>query len=297
MIAQDLPPAIDAPRVWLKTPGGQVAVYQHRQEGSALPPLLLVHSVNAAASAAEVRPLFEHAASTRTVWAMDLPGFGHSDRSAMEHTPASMTEAVLSVLDTLRRETGVPQVDLLAVSLGSEFAARAALTAAAPVRRLALVSPTGLSARQRRHGPPGTTLVIPWLDRWLRDSAWGDRIFRWLTRPSVIRYFLRRTFGRREIDETLWRQAVATARQPGARHAPLRFVAGALFSADALDLYKALQMPVWVSMPTRGDFTDYEGRGELAQRENWRFHRMEGGALPYFESADGFHAILDDFWR
>lgn len=45
------------------------------------PPLLLVHSVNPAASAAEVRPLFDHYRATRTVFALDLPGFRFSDRS------------------------------------------------------------------------------------------------------------------------------------------------------------------------------------------------------------------------
>ncbi len=38
------------------------------------PALLLVHSVNAAASAAQMRPLFEYCCATRTVFAIDLPG-------------------------------------------------------------------------------------------------------------------------------------------------------------------------------------------------------------------------------
>jgi pimeloyl-ACP methyl ester carboxylesterase len=296
MTPGDWPIPIDAPLVWLPTTSGQVATYRHQQVQATRPPLLLVHSVNAAASAAEVRPLFEQAATVRTVWAIDLPGFGRSDRPAMAYTPQTMTEAILAVLEAMRRETGSPLVDVLAVSLSAEFAARAALVPAARVRRLALVSPTGLSARSGRHGPPGTTRIIPWLDRSLRHPVWGERLFRLLTRPAVIRYFLRRTFGRRDIDETLWRHAVATAQQPGARHAPLRFVAGALFSADAIDLYRALHMPVWVSMPTRGDFTDYEGRGELVRRANWQFHRFEGGALPYFEDPVGFAAALEGFW-
>jgi pimeloyl-ACP methyl ester carboxylesterase len=45
------------------------------------PPLLLVHSINAAGSAYEVKPLYEHYARSRTVYALDLPGFGFSDRS------------------------------------------------------------------------------------------------------------------------------------------------------------------------------------------------------------------------
>jgi hypothetical protein len=46
---------------------------------------------------------------------------------------------------------------------------------------------------------------------------------RTLTRPGVIRYFLQRTWGSKAIDEDLWRYAVVTTRQPGARNAPFRF--------------------------------------------------------------------------
>ena len=42
------------------------------------PPMLLVHSVNAAPSAAEVRPIFDHYVATHTVFAVDLPGYGYA---------------------------------------------------------------------------------------------------------------------------------------------------------------------------------------------------------------------------
>lgn len=292
-----LPSALDAPVRLLNLAVGRVAVYQSGCNDPELPPLLLVHSVNAAASSAEVVPLFEHAKAQRTVWAMDLPGFGLSDRPDIAYSPQLMTDAVSAVLADLCAESGEHQVDVLAVSLACEFAARAAQARPLHIRRLAMVSPTGFSAKRRPHGPPGTTRVIPWLDRWLRSSVWGERIFRQLTRPGVIRYFLRRTFGRPEIDEALWRYAVATTRQPGARHAPLRFVSGALFSADVPELYRQLDLPVWVSMPTRGDFTDYERRSEFEDRPGWQFHRVQGGALPYFEDSKAFHERLDGFWR
>ncbi|MDP3252492.1 MAG: alpha/beta hydrolase [Hydrogenophaga sp.] len=298
MSVPTLRPAVNAPMEILHTVAGRLAVYHAGSEGqgAALLPLLLVHSVNAAASAAEVAPLFEHYRATRTVVALDLPGYGHSDRSDRAYTPRLMTDAVLAVVDWMRTASGAGQVDVLGVSLGCEFVARAQSEAPARIRRLALVSPTGFSRSKRRHGPPGTTLVIPWLLRLLSRPGWGDRIFRQLTRPGVVRYFLKRTFGSSHIDETLWRQAVITAQQPGAHHAPLAFLSGALFSADINTLYETLTCPVWVSMSTRGDFTDYQGRDSVASRPNWQFHAIEGGALPYFEDLPAFTAVLDPFW-
>ncbi|OSZ75228.1 alpha/beta fold hydrolase [Hydrogenophaga sp. IBVHS1] len=293
-----LPPAVNAPMEILHTAVGRVAVYHARLEGQGvgLPPLLLVHSVNAAASAAEVAPLFDHYRATRTVVALDLPGYGRSDRSDRAYTPRLMTDAVLAVVEWMRTAFGTGQVDVLGVSLGCEFVARAQSEAPAQIRRIALVSPTGFSRSKRRHGPPGTTLVIPWLLRLLSRPGWGDRIFRQLTRPGVVRYFLKRTFGSSNIDETLWRQAVITAKQPGAHHAPLAFLSGALFSADINTLYETLLCPVWVSMSTRGDFTDYQGRNSVESRPNWQFHAIEGGALPYFEDLPAFNTVLDPFW-
>jgi len=58
------------------------------------PPLVLVHSVDAAASAAEVRPVFEHCRATHTVFAIDLPGFGFSERANRRDDPRRMTDAL-----------------------------------------------------------------------------------------------------------------------------------------------------------------------------------------------------------
>ena len=100
----------------------------------------------------------------------------------------------------------------------------------------------------------------------------------------------------RPEDEALWRYCVLSARQPGAANAPFYFVSAFLFSADINTLYEALDGPVWVSMATRGDFTDYQGRHTVAGRANWQFQAIDGGALPFFEDLAGFTAQLDPFW-
>ena len=117
-----------------------------------------MHSVNAAASAAEVRPLFEHyARAARTVFALDLPGYGFSDRSDRAYTPRLMTDALHAALAQIDAALRPAPVDALAVSLGCEFLARAAAEAPARFRSLALVSPTGFNGNARRRGPPGST--------------------------------------------------------------------------------------------------------------------------------------------
>jgi len=262
------------------------------------PPLLLVHSINASASAAEMLPLFEHAGSRRSVYAPDLPGYGGSDRSDRDYSPRLMTDALHDLLDHIGQHHGSAPVDALALSLGCEFLARAAVEAPTRFRRLAFVSPTGFNGRARRFGPDGGSVGPPWALKLLKGpgKGWGAALFRGLTRPGVIRYFLERTWGSKNIDEALWRYDVLTTRQPGAHFAPLHFLSARLFSSDINTLYEKLEHPVWVSHGTRGDFTDYRGLKTVLNKPNWHVTAYPNtGALMYFEQPATFNAELDRF--
>lgn len=291
MAAADLPHALEGERFQTQGRAGRVACYV---AGSG-PPLLLVHSVNAAASAAEVRPLHEHYRASRTVYSIDLPGFGASERSDRVYSPRLMTDALLQVLEAIAARGHGGPLDALGVSTGCEFLARAAAESPARFRRIALVSPTGLRGRIARRGPAGASRAMPWLYRALRGPGWGRVLYRALTRPAVIRYFLARTWGSTAIDEQLWAYDVLTARMPGAEYAPLYFLSAGLFSADILSIYEALVPPVWLSHGVRGDFTDYRGCHWLEGRSNWRFTIYPTGALPYFELTERFIGDFDAF--
>ncbi len=300
--AAHLTPAVAGQRIELQTKAGLVSFYQSKAVGSGtanskISPLLLVHSVNAAASSAEVAPLYEHYRQTRPTYAMDLPGFGFSDRSDRPYTIRLMTDAVLAVLAHIRSVHDGATVDVVGVSLSCEYVARIGCEMPSAIRRIALISPTGFSRSKRFYGAPGSSRGIPWLYRTVSHPAWSSGLFNTLTRPGVVRYFLQRTFGRKQVDENLWRYCVLSARQAGAKHAPFYFLSAYLFAADINTLYEKLACPVWVSMATRGDFTDYRGRSTVDQRANWQFHTSEGGALPYFENLTAFTAKLDKFFK
>lgn len=291
--APTLPPAVSGERLEFDSPAGRLGVYI---AGNG-PALLLVHSVNAAASAAEMRPLHEHYRGSRTVFSIDLPGFGSSERSDRDYTPRLMTDALHALLDLIGQRCGPGPVDALALSLSCEYLTRAAAEAPGRFRSLALVSPTGFNGLRAWRGEPGSTRRVAWLYRLLHGpgAGWGGALFRGLTRPGVIRYFLQRTWGSPHIDEALWRYDQLTARQPGAEHAPLHFLSAGLFSADIHTVYEQLALPVWMSHGVRGDFTDYRGQALVQQRPNWRFTVFPTGAMPYFEQPAEFIAAYDNF--
>src|SRR3712207_5691746 len=65
------------------------------------PPLLLIHSINAAGSAYEVRPIFEPMRQRHRVFAVDLPGFGFSDRRERNYSVRLYADAVHDMLDAI----------------------------------------------------------------------------------------------------------------------------------------------------------------------------------------------------
>jgi pimeloyl-ACP methyl ester carboxylesterase len=287
-----LPPALSGTQRALSTRSGTLGYYEAGGDG---PPLLLVHSINAAASAYEVRPLYEHYSKARKVYAIELPGFGFSERRERVYTPRLMTDAILAMVEEIGRRDGALPIDALALSLSSEFLARAATERPAPFRSLALVSPTGFDARAQRRetraGGPG----IPLLRNALSFPLWSRSLYDLLVSRVSIRYFLARTWGSPAIDEGICEYDYITAHQPGAQHAPYSFVSGMLFSADITEIYDALTGPVWLTHGVRGDFVDYSRASTFAQKPGWTVEIFETGALPHFEQPDEFIRRYDAF--
>lgn len=261
-------------------------------------PLLLIHSINASGSAAEVRPLFEYFARERCVYAPDLPGFGGSDRSPRDYDVRLYTDAVHDLLDAIADSSSPGPVDALALSLSSEFLARAARQTPDRFRSLALVTPTGFQrGSERLTQPEGSNREMRWLSSILEFPLWRSALYRALVRPGSIRYFLKRTWGSDDIDEQLAAYDDLTTHQPGAENAPYAFLSGRLFSTDIRTVYEALDMPTWLPHGTRGDFKDFSGADWLDARENWQRTPYPTGALPFFEIPSEFVADYSEFLR
>ena len=286
-----LPPALDAERHEFVGRAGAQSFYS-AGEGR---PLVLFHSINAAGSAFEMRPVFEHYRHTRRVFAPDLPGYGFSDRSARDYSPRLFTDAVHDMLDQVPAD--VP-VDAMALSLTSEFLARAASERAERFRSLTFITPTGFDRRSHKlRAPEGETREVRGLHKVLTLPLWRRGLYRALTRPGVIRYFLKRTSGSDHFDEALAAYCEVTTRQPGAEHVVYAFLSARLFSKDIRDVYERLEMPVWVPHATRGDFKDFSGADWAREADNWTVQPIEGGALPHFEVPEAFFAAADAFLK
>jgi pimeloyl-ACP methyl ester carboxylesterase len=285
-----LPPAVNAERRQFRSFDAGILSY-YASDAARGRPLLLVHSVNAAASAYEMRPLFERYRGERPVYALDLPGFGFSERSDRVYSPELYSAAIL---DLVRQELPAAEpFDVVALSLGCEFSASAVLAQPDRFRSLAMISPTGFSSNQKIQQGSGR-----WRQAWLSFPLWSQAFYDLLVTPPSIRYFLQKSF-HRNVDATLAAYDYASAHQPGARYAPLYFVSGKLFTPDVRnDVYARLPLPVLVLYNRSGYGTLDELPGFAGSRANWTAIRIAGSKeLPQFENPAETAGALDHFWQ
>jgi len=267
-------------------------------QGAATSPLLLIHSVNASPSVIEMRAPFQLQSQRRTVVALDLPGFGASDRSPGRYTPDRMVRAVQDTLIWMRQHIAPAPADVMALSLGCEFATLAALAEPGSMRSLALVSPTGMERRRTGENHEGgrtresrlVTAVLHW-------PGVGRGLYAALTSQPSMRWFLARSWGTRHFDPALLEAGHANARVPGALHAPLDFLSGALFTRGIVERYAQLALPVLVAHGQRGSFTDFEAYGHVAAHApaQWQRRVFATGSMPHLERAADFDAAYQSW--
>jgi pimeloyl-ACP methyl ester carboxylesterase len=293
--AMPLPRAIDAEQRTFSDPSGaRLNAYVDRSAHGR--PLVLIHSVNAAASAYELRPLFEHYRPRRPVWALDLPGFGFSERADRVYSPQLYESAILELL---ARQVGEP-ADVVALSLGSEFAARATQARPELVRSLALISPTGFAARKagRASQWAGQAGAGDGVYQALSFPLWSQALYDLIATQRSIRYFLQQSFVG-PVDNRMAEYAYLTAHQSGARYAPLYFLSGQLFTPEVRQrVYARLSMPALV-IYDQDAYTQFDALPAfLDEHPNWRGARITPTrGLPQFEKLPETTQALDAFWQ
>jgi len=286
-MAKPLTPALDAEQFEFSLNGG-VMLRGYRGEVSEGTPLVLLHSINAVPSAMEMRPLFEHYRDKRPVWVPDLPGFGLSDRPDVAYSPSLYARWLAEWLDSLDQPA-----DVVALSLTGEFMARAILEQGIKVRSLSLISPTGVGVRTPPTTPNGSRIDRVLSSRWV-----GKPLFSLLTTKPSIRWFLGQAFVG-TTPEYLVRYALETASQPGAHHAPLKFLTFSLFTEQAITrLYSRLKLPCLV-LYDRDPNIGFERLSELTEvHSHWAAKQLSPSlGLPHWELPAETIEALEDFWK
>ena len=292
-LGRDTPPFYRSlratPREW-SWAGYRVVFYESAPaaRAAAAEPVVLVHSIHAAASAWEMRELFARLGAERRVLAYDLLGFGASDRPDLDYD-ADLYQDLLR--DFLREVADAP-AHVVAASVSAAHALHAAAGDPALFRSLTLINPTGLLTQAERSGAGGRALQnlvrLPWI---------GEALYNLLVARPTLRWFSSRLYRDPKLEEEAVGQGYAAAHQPGARYAPAAFLGDAL-AKNTYMVLRTLQTPalaLW--SPSEYLETAEERQAFAAIAPSIQQSVIEdSGAFPHEESPQEVEEKVRSFW-
>jgi len=250
-------------------------------------PVLLIHSINAAASAFEMRAPFAGLRDHFAVHALDLLGYGNSDRPARQYSGGDYADLIGDYLGALGEPAAV-----VASSLGAAYAVAAADRWPERVSALVLVCPVGIGQLARQTGPVGRGVYG------LLRGPFGRSLFRLLTTKAGVAYFLKQQayHDPASITPETLEGFYRTCRRPGAHWAPICFLTG-LLNCDIRAAFARLRQPVLTVWGRQGTTTPPSRSKEFrAANPRVGVEVVDGASLLVQDERPGqFNAIVRGF--
>ena len=249
---------------------------------SELDPVVLVHGLHPAASAADLRQPFQRLRTHRRVYAYDLLGFGASDRPDAEYSPRLFMELLQGFLEEV---VGRP-AHVVAWGLSAAYALQVASEEGGLFRSLTVVNPVGLLSQARRQKPRGQMFQAL-----LRTPVLGEALFKLAVSKPILALSRRRRGATTEIDEQY-----QISHQRNARYAPAALLGDAL-AWNAYIALRTAQTPllaIWSSDPELDD----ERRAFAGARYQLEESIISGSAdQPHEADPEGFVEVLDRWFE
>jgi len=264
--------------------GHRVAFTRHGQ-GS---PVLLVHGMYPGASSLEWRQTIPALAERHTVFALDLLGFGRSDRPAARYSPGLYQALLADVVARVVRHA------CTVVASGLSAAQLIALAARDPGRiaSLALVAPTGV-AHLREPAATGGGATR----RLLGAPLVGNAVYNRLTSTARMRAQLQAMyFDDRLVTPELVECHVRSAQQPGGKHAVRALLDGRL-NVDVRAAVRRLRLPtllLWGDVARRNPVAHAHAFRVLKHDLEWTLVH-DAGDLPHDERSTEVNLTLRSF--
>jgi len=219
---------------------GQV-FYKTAGTSSSASPLVFIHSIGAGSSSFMWRKNFDVLAQDFSVFALDLLGFGFSEKPGS--APYSADLYVELITDFIREVCGYP-VNVIGSSLGAAYAVRVADEHPELISSLVLNAPAGGESFRTRPGMAGAAFY-----GLLQSPVLGTSFHNVMASERSIRDYARRHlfYDHRRVTDRLVAHLYATSHQSGAQHAMAAFVAGYL-NTDVRGAFARLTQPsilVW----------------------------------------------------
>ena len=264
---------------------GHRIAYTRHGEGT---PVLLVHGIYAGASSFEWRHTIPALAEQHSVFAVDLLGFGRSDRPSVSYTPGLYQALLGEVIARVVREScGIVASSLSAAQL-------IALAARDPrhIASIALIAPTGV-AHLREPVAAGSAAARAFLGA----PFVGSTIYNRLTSPSSMREQLESVYADdRLVTPALIESYVRAARQPGGKHAIAALLSGRL-NVDVRAALRRVRQPtllLWGDLARQNPVEHAHAFRVIKHDLEWTLIQ-EAGDLPHDERPNEVNTALRSF--
>lgn len=200
-------------------------------------PIVFIHGVGAGASNFMWRKNFDNLAKDFRVYAVDLLGFGFSDKPPA--VPYSADLYVELITDFIREVSGSP-VKIVGSSLGAAYAIRVADEHPELIKSMILNAPAGSDTLNRRPGMAGAAFY-----GLLQSPVLGTSFYNVMASERSIRDYARDTlfYDHHRVTNRLVANLYATSHQVGAQHAIAAFLSGYL-NTDTQSPFSRLTQPI-----------------------------------------------------
>ena len=254
-------------------------------------PIVFVHGIGAGSSSFMWRKNFDVLSQNFRVYALDLLGFGFSDKPAAAPYSANLYVELIS--DFIRDIGG--RANIVASSLGAAYAVRVADEHPELVNALILNAPAGYSTLNTRPGMTGAAFY-----GLLQSPVLGTSFYNVMASERSIREYATKTlfYDYKRVTDRLVAQLYATSHQAGAQYAIAAFLSGYL-NTDMAPVFARLEQPVvlvWgkqdVSAPVAKAVELLELNAN-ARLEVFDFCRM----MPEQEYPEKFNALVLESFR
>jgi len=264
---------------------GRVAYYRMGQGE----PLVLIHNPNAGGSSWEWRKVFPELANHYTVFALDLLGFGLSDKPNVGYSGRMLGELVHDFLE----DVIAAPFSAIGSGLGASYLVNTAVRRPDGLRKLVLVNPTGMAAM-----PSPPVELVTWGT--MRTPVLGTSLYNTMVSRQAMTEELRRHI---YYDPAMASEAVVNdlytyAHQPGSQYAAAAFVSGRLSLPMRL-AFSSLAQPALLIWGRDAYYTPVGEAMDLLYRHPQAKLEIldECGMLPHDEKAGEFLQLTEDFLR
>lgn len=255
-------------------------------------PIVFVHGIGAGLSSFMWRKNFDVLGNNFRVYALDLLGFGFSDKPAAAPYSSELYVELLS--DFIRDVVGQP-ANVVASSLGAAYAVQTADEHPELVNAMILNASAGYATLNTRPGMAGAAFY-----GLLQSPVLGTSFYNVMASERSIRDYAQRTlfYDYKRVTDRLVAHLYATSHQPGAQHAIAAFLSGYL-NVDMSAPFSRLDQPtvlVWGKQDLNAPVTravELLRLNPRARLEVFDFCRM----MPEQEHPEKFNALVLESFR